>query len=208
MKLYFLSFILLNYILLTNAACYEPIKFYVDCGQTRSASQASLFCQSHGMTMVNLTNGTASLTSDIILLNNTFKSINCNGYFWFSSGSQTGLVTGTNSLGELLVGLVSNILNLVLCLIPLLCPASTTAAPITQAFTVCTRPVQQRVIQKCLTGVLQTSMRQFRFTEKNLTAGIFDQFPAHSLLTCSSLCSQDTDCVGLSYINSQCTLYM
>ncbi|CAF3380354.1 unnamed protein product [Rotaria sp. Silwood1] len=41
------------------------------------------------MTLLNLTNGTASLTTDIALLNTTFTAQNCSGYFWFSSGSQT-----------------------------------------------------------------------------------------------------------------------
>ncbi|CAF5007642.1 unnamed protein product, partial [Rotaria sp. Silwood1] len=71
------------------------------------------------MTVVNLTNGTASLTTDIALLNATFTAQNCSGYFWFSSGSQTGLVANTNALGGLL-GALTGLLTAVLCLIPLL----------------------------------------------------------------------------------------
>ena len=52
---------------------------------------------------------TASLTSDIQLLNKTFLSKNCDGYFWFSSGSQIGLVTKVDSLGALLGALLSSV---------------------------------------------------------------------------------------------------
>lgn len=197
-----------GYFSLIQAVCFQPIKFYIDCGQTRTASAAVTFCSNHQMTLLNLTNGTASLTSDIALLNTTFRSINCNGNFWFSSGSQTGLVANTNDLGDLLGALLSNVLNLVLCLIPFLCPTVTTPAPITNAYTVCTRPIQQRVIQKCSTQVQQSGMEQFRFNEQSMQAGVLDSFPSWSLMACSGICSSNDDCVAMSYRNGICTLYM
>jgi hypothetical protein len=199
---------IIGHLFQTDATCYQPAKFFIDCGRTRTASAASQFCQDHQMTVVNLTNGSSSLTSDIALLNTTFQAQNCVGYFWFSSGSQTSLVTNVNSLGSLAIALLSDILNLVLCLIPIFCPATTTPAPITNAFTVCTRPVQQHVIQKCSQLIQQQYMQQFRFNTQSMEAGILDSFPARSLMTCSGLCSSNATCVGMSFDNGTCTLYM
>ncbi|CAF4872233.1 unnamed protein product [Rotaria sp. Silwood1] len=159
------------------------------------------------MTVVNLTNGTASLTTDIALLNATFTAQNCSGYFWFSSGSQTGLVANTNALGGLL-GALTGLLTAVLCLIPLLCPATTTAAPITYAFTVCTRTIQQSIIQKCSTPSQRLGIVQFHFNKQNMYGGILNTFSSQNSITCSGICSSDDSCVGMTFNNGTCTLYM
>ncbi len=39
-----------------QAACPQPIKFYIDCGQEITASAANEFCQVHKITLVNLNN--------------------------------------------------------------------------------------------------------------------------------------------------------
>jgi hypothetical protein len=209
MEWYILFLLVTGHFPLTQPACTLPVKFYVDCGQTRTASAANLFCLSHQMTLLNLTNGTVSLASDIALLNTTFQAMNCNGNFWFSSGSQTGLAGSVNDLGNLLGNLLGGVLNLLLCLLPLgLCPATTTPAPITNAFTVCTRPVQQHVIQKCVTQTQRVDMQQFRFNDQSMQAGILDTFPARSLMACSGTCSSNDECVATSYKNGICTLYM
>jgi hypothetical protein len=207
MKWYLLLLVCLGRQSLTDAACSAPVKFYVDCGQTRTASAALQFCQTHQMTLVNLTNGTSTLTSDITLLNATFVSKNCAGYFWFSSGSQTGLVVSMNNLGDLLGALLSGVLNLILCLIPFLCPVTTTAAPITSAFTVCTRSTQQRLIQKC-SLIQKPNIQQYRFNQQTMGAGILSVFAARSQMACGGLCSSNAECIGISYQNGMCSLYM
>ena len=208
MKWYILFLLISGYFSLIQGVCVEPIKFYIDCGTTRTASAAVTFCSSHQMTLLNLTNGTASLISDIALLNTTFQAINCSGNFWFSSGSQTGLVGNTNDLGDLLGALLSDVLNLVLCLIPFLCPTVTTPAPITNAYTICTRPIQQSVIQKCSTQVQQSDMQQFQFKGQSMQAGVLNSFSSWSIMACSGICSSNDDCVAMSYRNGICTLYM
>ncbi|CAF3410705.1 unnamed protein product [Rotaria sp. Silwood1] len=192
---------------MAQAACSLPIKFYIDCGIIRTASNAYQLCQSHQMTVVNLTNGTASLTTDIALLNATFTAQNCSGYFWFSSGSQTGLVANTNALGGLL-GALTGLLTAVLCLIPLLCPATTTAAPIIYAFTVCSRTIQQSIIQKCSTPSQRLGIVQFHFNKQNMYGGILNTFSSQNSITCSGICSSDDSCVGMTFNNGTCTLYM
>lgn len=205
-KWYLILLVHLGRLSLTDATCPQPIKFYIDCSHTRTASAANQFCQDHQMTLVNLTNGTSTLSSDMALLNATFASQNCVGYFWFSSGSQTGLVVNVNSLNNLLSSLFSGLLNL-LCIIPLLCPVTTTAAPITTAYTVCTRSTQQRLVQKCPL-IQQPNMQRFQFNQQIIGAGILDTFAARSQMACSGLCSPNANCVGMSYQNGICTLYM
>jgi hypothetical protein len=207
MKWYILFLFIIGYLSMRQAACPQPIKFYTDCGQERTASAANQFCQVHQMTLVNLTNGT-SLTSDIALLNTTFKENNCTGYFWFSSGSQTGLASSVNSLDNLVASLITGVSDNMLCLIPFLCPTTTTPASVANAFTICTRSTQQNVIQKCSEQVQRLDMQQFRFSEQSLLAGVLDTFPARSLMTCSGLCSSNNTCVGMSFKNGICILYM
>ncbi|CAF1268127.1 unnamed protein product, partial [Rotaria sordida] len=124
MEWYIVFLFLTGHFSMTQAACFLPIKFYIDCGVIRTASSAYQLCQSHQMTVLNLTNGTASLISDIAVLNTTLKAQNCNGNFWYSSGSQTALAGDANGLSGLLNGL-TNLLGAVLCIIPLICPATT-----------------------------------------------------------------------------------
>ncbi|CAF0868698.1 unnamed protein product [Adineta ricciae] len=190
-----------------ESACSPPIKFYVDCARVRTANAASQFCLSHGMTLVNFTNGTGSLASDVSLLNTTFIADSCVGNFWYSSGSRTGLVASTNELDNLL-GALTNLLGSVLCLIPFLCPAVTTAAPILNAYTVCTRPIHQNVIRKCLSGVQREDMQQFRYRTQSMYAGVLDTFSSRTIAACSGSCSSNNACVGISYSNGICTLYM
>ncbi len=208
MRWYLLFLVYLEYLSLTNATCSLPIKFYIDCGQTRTASAANQFCQNHQMTLVNLTNGTSTLLSDIALLNTTLASKNCVGYFWFSSGSQTGLVVNVNNVNDLVSVLLTGVLNLLLCLLTFSCPtATTTPAPITNAFTVCARSTQQRLVQKC-SLVQQPNIKQFHFNQQTMGAGVLGVFIARSQMVCSGLCSPNADCVGMSYQNGICTLYM
>jgi hypothetical protein len=207
MKWYILFLFIIGYLSMIEAACQPTIKFYINCGNQVTASTASQFCQAHQMTLVNLTNGT-TLTHDIALLNTTFNQNNCTGYFWFSSGSQTGLAVAINSLGDLVTGLLTGVLNAVLCLIPFICPGTTTPSPITSAFTVCTRSTQQNVIQKCSQQVQRPDMQQFQFNEQSMPVGVLDTFPVRSLMTCSGLCSANATCVGISFNNGVCVLYM
>jgi hypothetical protein len=198
---------LIGHLPLVQASCSPPVKFYIDCGGTRTAGAASQFCLSHGMTLVNLTNGTTSLPNDVTLLNNTFKAKNCNGNFWFSSGTRTNLVASTNALFDLL-GALTNVVGAVLCIIPFLCPEETTLAPIVNAFTVCTRPIQQRLIQKCLMAAQRPDMLQFRFREQSMYAGVLDTLSSRSSTTCSALCAANDACIGMFYNDGTCTLYM
>ncbi|CAF2756497.1 unnamed protein product [Rotaria sp. Silwood2] len=207
MEWYMLFLFLTGHFSMTQAACSLSIKFYIECGVLRTASGALQLCQSHQMTLLNLTNGTASLTNDIALLNTTFITQNCSGNFWYSSGSQTGLVANSNGLGGLLDSL-TNVLSVVLCLIPLLCPATTTTAPILYAFTVCTRTIQQSIIQKCSTPSQRLGMVQFHFNKQNMYGGVLNTFSSRSLITCSGICSSDDSCVGVTFNNETCTLYM
>ena len=206
MKWYLFLLVCFGHLSPTVAVCPSPPKFYIDCGQTRTVSAAIQFCQTRQMTLVNLTNGTSTLSSDIALLNTTLISKNCTGNFWFSSGSQTGLAANLDSLGDLLSALVTGILNL-LCLILPPCPSTTTVAPITYAYTVCTRSTQQRLIQKCsLTS--KSNIQQNQFKQQTIGAGVLSVFSARSQMACSGLCSSNADCIGMSYQNGMCTLYM
>jgi hypothetical protein len=208
MKWYMLFLFVIGNFSITQAVCSPPIKFYIDCGQTRTAGAAYQFCASHQMTVVNLTNGSATFASDIALLNTTLRAENCTGNFWFSSGSQSGLYTNADSLDDVSDGLLGAVLNVVLCLIPFLCPAATTTttAPVTAAYTICTRPIQQHVTQKCQDQVQRSDMKQFRFNEQTILAGVLHGLPTRSLMACTSFCSSNDICIGMSYIDGTCTL--
>lgn len=207
MKWYRALFILISHVFMAQGACIQPTKFYVDCQITRTLTDAVFLCQSHQMIVVNLTNGT-SLNGDIAVLNTTFTTQNCSGYFWFSSGSQTGLAANVNSLGQLLTSILTNTLNTVLCLVPLLCPATTTAAPINYAATVCTRPMQQNVIQKCSTASIRTDIALYQFAKQNIYGGVLTTIPLKNTVQCSGVCSSNSLCVGVTFYNGTCTLYM
>lgn len=206
---WFILFLFLNgHIWIVNSACIVPTKFYVECGTIRTISDATQLCLSHQMILLNLTNGSSTLTNDISDLNTTFTSQNCTGSFWYSSGSQTGLVSSTSALGSLLSS-ITNILNTVLCILPLiLCPTTTTTAPILYAFTVCTRPMQQQVIQKCSTPSQNVGILKYQFSKQNMYAGVLNMFSSRSLITCSGICSSNNTCVGTTFTNGTCTLYM
>ena len=202
-----------------ESVCVQPVKYYIDCNNTRTLSQAMALCLRYGMTLVNVSNS-SSLFVDIALLNSTLTASNCYANFWFSSGNTTGYVGNVASLGEVLTGVLSGVLggvgqllgsvvDLLACLLGG-CPATTTPAPISQAFTVCTRQLQQRVIQKCLAQPVRADMKTFQFTEQPMFGAILDRFAARSRALCSSFCSSDPICVGISFedSNSTCTLHM
>jgi hypothetical protein len=197
----------LGYFAAAHADCPLPNKFYVDCVNSRSLSDATLFCVSHHMTLLNLTNATGTLSSDMALLNSTFASENCSGQFWFSSGNQTGLHVGISQLDDLLQSLLTGVLS-VLCFVPLLCPAATTVAPVSNAITICARPTQWAVIQKCSTQAIRADMNTYQFKEQSMQAGLLDTFDARSLTACSGSCSSNATCVGISHKNGTCNLYM
>lgn len=196
-----------------DSACLPSKKFYVDCGTPRTLSNSIQLCASYGMTLVNLTNSTI-LSADILDLNQTLVSSSCTNNFWFASGNTTGYIgtvgTLSNVLSSLLGGLglvVGALLDSLLGCLIILCPFTTTPAPITIAYTVCTRAIQQRAIQKCQLST-RTDMKTFQFNEQPMYGGILSSFASRSRTACSGLCSEDTQCIGISYINDICTLYM
>ena len=196
-----------------DSACSPPKKYYVDCSTPRPLATSIQICAKYGMTLVNLTNST-NLPADVLNLNQTLVSSSCTTNFWFASGNVTGYVgtvgTLANILGSLLGGLgllVGALLDSLLGCLIILCPFTTTPPPITVAVTVCTRAIQQRVIQKCQTSS-RTDMRTFQFNEQPMYGGILSSFASRSRTVCSGLCSEDNQCIGISYINDICTLYM
>ena len=212
MRCYSVLILIIIYFKKVDSACPLPNKYYIDCSITRSLNQSIQLCAQHGMILVNLTNS-SNLASDINTLNQSLVASNCYNNFWFASGNKTGYVGSADTLVDVLAGvlggvldLVGGLLNVILCLLG--CPATTTPAPITAAMLVCVRPLQQRVIQKCLTQSVRTDMKTFRFTEQPMYGGILDSFTCRSQTTCSGLCSSDTLCNGISYINGICNLYM
>ena len=192
----------------TDASCPVPTKFFIDCSITRTISDATRFCNRHSMNLVNLTNSSATLISDLATLNQSLVSQHCVGLFWFSSGNQTGLATDVADIGELAINLLTAAANAFLCVVLHYCPGSTTAAPITNAITVCTRPIQPAVIQKCPSSNVRTDMKTFRFKAQSVPAGLLDSFAVQSQMACSALCSTETLCVGIFYDNDMCNLYM
>lgn len=212
MRCYSVLILVIIYFKNVDSACTPPNMYYIDCSSTRSLNQSIQICNQYGMTLINLTNS-SNLVGDINTLNQSLVAVNCYNNFWFSSGNKTGYAGSVGTLGDVLAGilggvlnLVGGVLNIVLCLLG--CPATTTPAPITAAMLVCIRPLQQRVIQKCLTQSVRTDMRSFHFTEQPMYGGILDTFTCRSLTTCSGLCSSDNLCNGISYINGICNLYI
>ena len=202
-----------------ESACVQPVKYYIDCNNTRTLSQSVALCSQYGMKLLNVSNS-SSLFTDIALLNSTLVAANCYSNFWFSSGNATGYVGSVESLDEVLAGVLGGVLgavgqilgsvvNLLACLLGG-CPATTTSAPITQAYTVCTRQLQQRVIQKCSNQPVRTDMKTFKFVEQPMFGAILDRFMARSRALCSGICSSDPICIGISFedSNSTCTLHM
>lgn len=218
MRPYLSACFLIAYVALVESACQQPRQFYVDCGGARSYQNSVTFCAKYGMTLLNLTNSSA-IVSQVTDLNQTLYSINCNSLFWFSSGNKTGIVANTASLaavltslltgiGDLLGGVVNLVDTLLCTLLFLPCPTTTTPAPITQAITICVRKIQQRVIQKCLTQTARIDMKTFQFNEQPMYGGVIDTFASRSRMTCSGICSSMDECIGVSYINGICSLYM
>lgn len=192
----------------SDASCTIPPKFFVECGIVRTISSATQFCLSHSMAVLNLTNSSGALAYDLAALNQSILLQNCTGSFWFSTEVYTGLSIDVARLGELAVSLLTGTINFILCLSGLICPGSTTPAPITNAFTVCTRPTQAAVIQKCASQNIQLDIQKFRFKTQSMPAGILDSFPSRSPMACSAVCSTDETCVGIFYDNGVCNLYM
>jgi hypothetical protein len=185
--------------------CSMPAKFFVDCGTRRSLIDAIGYCTDHGMTLVNLMNSSGTLMNDIDILNQTFLAKNCIGDFWFSSGNQTGLVIDIIKLADLATALISGVVNLLLCLTPLLC---STMAPVTSALTVCARSIQTGVMQKCADNISRMELKTFQFTVKTMRAGLLNSFHASSVTECSGECASNSTCIGIAYTNGMCQLYM
>ena len=188
--------------------CETPPKFFVDCESRQTFSEATNFCGTHQMILLNLTNSSGTLINDISLLNQTLISKNCTGNFWFSSENSTGLLADVGDLGNVLADVLAGTLTAVLCVIPLLCPATTTLSPTTQALTICTRTIAQTLIEKCSTQSQRTDMKIFHFTEKMMTVGLLESFATATMVACSSACSSSENCVGISFDNGFCHLYM
>lgn len=202
-----------------ESACVPPVKYYVDCNNTRTLSQAMSLCFQYGMTLLNVSNS-SSLFTDISLLNSTLTAANCYSNFWFSSGNSTGYVGSVATLGDVLAGVLGGLLGAVgqllgsvlgglACLLGG-CSGTTTPPPITNAFTICTRQLQQRVIQKCSSESVRTDMKTFHYIEQPMFGGVLDRLISRSRSTCSAICSSDPNCVGISFddTNSTCTLYL
>jgi hypothetical protein len=58
--------------------------------------------------------------------------------------------------------------------------------------------------------MVQPNMRafQFQFTTQAMYGGILSSFASRSQLECSSLCSGNSQCIGISYVNGICTFYI
>ena len=95
-----------------ESACVPPVKYYVDCNNTRTLSQAMSLCFEYGMTLLNVSNS-SSLFTDISLLNSTLTAANCYSNFWFSSGNSTGYVGSVATLGDVLAGVLGGLLGAV-----------------------------------------------------------------------------------------------
>ena len=211
---YSLVLFIITYCTIVESTCLQPNKFYVDCTTNRALINATQICIRYGMSLVNLTNS-SSLINDIGFLNQSLISASCFSNFWFASGNSTGYVGSVTTLGEILTGLLGGTLNLVLGIVGSLlgcilniCPLTTTPIPITQAILVCTRTMQSQVIQKCQTTLPRNDMKVFQFNEQPMYGGVLDSFPLRSRTICSSLCSENTQCIGISYIDGICYLYI
>ncbi len=213
---YLFGIFIVVYVTIVESGCPQPTLYYLDCSIARTFQQSLTICTQYGMTVLNLTNS-SSLVTDITLLNQTLMTNNCTSYFWFSFGNMTGIAASITTLGQVLGGLLGGlgntlgaVLGTVGCILGV-CPAApitTTPAPITHAVTICTRSLQQRVTQKCLTQSGRTDMKTFHFTEQSLYGGIMDSFASQTQTICSALCSSNNQCIGISYINGICKLYI
>ncbi len=214
---YFFVIFLIVYLVIVESTCPQTTKFYLDCSSNQTLGYAIQRCLQYGMTLVNMSNS-SDLIADINLLNQTLISTDCTSNFWFSSGNLTGIVANVNSLGQVLTDILSGLLgslgntvgaviNIVTCLLGI-CPATTTPPPITHAIIICTRPLQQQVIQKCKTPPTRTDMQTFQFQKQPMYGGVLNSFPSRSLTVCSGICSSTDQCIGISYINETCNLYI
>jgi hypothetical protein len=206
-----------------ESSCPATTQYYVECSQTRTLSQSIALCQRYGMWLLNLTNS-SQLTNQIMLINDTLEQCQCQSPFWFSSGNKTGFVGSTETLGNVFTAIFAGSLNVVGallgglfggvgCLLGVLCPpttttTTTTSMPITQAITICSREAQQLVIQKCSTVAGRTDLRSYHFIKRTMFVGLLDTFDTRTISLCSGLCSSNVDCIGISYTNGTCTLYL
>ncbi|CAF1237580.1 unnamed protein product [Adineta steineri] len=208
---------IIAYATIVESTCPQPKKYYIDCTAPQSLASSVKICLKYGMTLLNLTNS-SNIFDDVNVLNQTLISLSCSANFWFSSGNLTGLVANTANLGTVLTNILSGLLGTLGAVLDIVgtvlacllggCPVTTTPAPITSAIIVCTRSIQQRVIQKCSTQTERADMKTFQFLEQPMYGGILDTFPARSRATCSGLCSADNSCTGISYIDGICNLYL
>ena len=205
--------LVLVYLTIVNGICPPTQKYFISCTTSQSLSNAIQTCSRFGMKLLNLTNS-STLITDVATLNSSLVTISCNTNFWFASGNTTGYVgsvsTLSNILGSLLGGvglLLGAVLDSLSCLI-IFCPFTTTPPPITSAVIVCVRPIQNRVIQKCQLTSLQPNMRTFQFSEQPMYGGVLDSFSSTSRMACSGQCSSNDDCIGISYIDGICSLYI
>ncbi|UJR27467.1 hypothetical protein I4U23_008754 [Adineta vaga] len=185
----------LNFSTLAAFKCSSNSQFYVECSSLSSFNDSKRFCSQYGMSLINLTNSTT--ISPII--NQTLTAINCTDYFWYTYENDTGLL-----------GTIDSLAGATLCsVIPLLGLYCITAS-ITQAATICLRTQQVVILQKCINNEvnLRYDVQKSKYSRTLMYASVFQTVRSNSQSRCNSLCSKMNRCLGVTYENSNCTLYI
>jgi hypothetical protein len=92
-------FLLYGWNLSGATTCPTSTKFYIDCSINRTIYDSIQLCKTYQMSLLQLTNSSLS-SDDILLLNNTMKSVNCNDNFCFLSNNNTVLIGNTKNLNS------------------------------------------------------------------------------------------------------------
>ncbi|CAF1324109.1 unnamed protein product [Adineta steineri] len=156
------------------------------------------FCSQYGMNLVNLTNSTNSANISLSV-NQALQLKNCSNNFWYSYGSDTGLV---GNIGSLTGGIICSAVPL----LGLYCVSSS----VTQAATVCVRKDQIDMKQKCSTDDINQrfDVQKSLFIRKTIYGTTLNVFYSRSEAQCDSICSRTDSCIGTNYKNFNCTFYL
>lgn len=175
--------------------CAENSQFYIECSDLYTLNQSTSFCSQYGMNLINMTNST-TMSGNI---NQTLAEKNCTNNFWYTLDGQTGLI---GNIGSLTGGVLCSVIPL----LGLYCVST----PVTVAATICIRTEQVQIQQKCVSTEPnpRADLQTAKFVRNLMYAAKLDYVRTASRSQCNSLCSRTDNCLGITYQNFNCTLYL
>lgn len=185
----------LNCSLPTAFVCTPNSQYYVECTTLSTFNDSNKFCSQYEMTLLNLTNSTTVSPN----INQVLTAINCTKNFWYTLNDGTRLLGNVGSL-------TGGVLCTAVPLLGLYC-VSTSA---TYAATICYRTQQLNIQQRCVDTDLNQryDLIKMKYSLTLMYASVYQVIRVNSQSQCNALCSNVNHCLGVTYQNYNCTLYI